>query len=301
MAPSSPLPAPNSIGCGSQRKSRTSPTQRRRSTARFRAYGLDGKLALAAELNGNSELVLPRFRLAAADSTIDGSLRVALDTGLMRGSVTGRSADLAPWSKLAGTPLGGSVEFGVGLDAPGGQLVDISANGTKLAAGTGSSRIAAGRLAVTARFADILRAPSGSARLSLSTASFGASELATATLSLDAPRPGRFVFQGDAKGQPLTVALAGDGALEPGRADLRLNRLAGSLGGERLVARAAAHSVKTWRRSRLFRSRIGLWRGSDHRQRRGAGELGVARLECGQFADRFGRSASPATARSAAR
>ncbi len=201
----------------------------------FRAYGLDGKLAVTAELNGNSELALPLLRLAAADSTIDGSLRVALDTGLMRGSITGRSADLAPWSKLAGTPLGGSVEFGVGLDAPGGQLVDISANGNKLAAGTGSSRLAAGRLAVTARFADILRAPSGSARLSLSTANFGASELATATLSLDAPRPGRFVFQGDAKGQPLTVALAGDGALEPGRADLRLNRLAGSLGGERLV------------------------------------------------------------------
>ncbi len=200
----------------------------------FRAYGLDGKLALAAELKGNSELVLPRFRLAAADSTIDASLRIALDTGLVRGSVTGRSADLAALSKLAGTPLGGSLEFGVGLDAPGGQLVDISANGTKLAAGTGSSRIAAGRLAVTARFADILRAPSGSARLSLSTANFGASELATATLSLDAPRPGRFVFQGDAKGQPLTLALAGDGALEPGRADLRLNRLAGSLGGERL-------------------------------------------------------------------
>jgi translocation and assembly module TamB len=201
----------------------------------FRAYGLDCKVAITAELNGNSELVLPLLRLAAADSTIDGSLRVALDTGLMRGSVAGRSTDLSAWSKLAGTPLGGSVEFGVGLDAPGGQLVDISANGTKLAAGSGSSRIAAGRLAVTARFADILRAPSGSARLSLSSANFGASELTTATLSLDAPRPGRFVFQGDAKGQPLTVALAGDGALEPGRADLRLNRLAGSLGGERLV------------------------------------------------------------------
>jgi translocation and assembly module TamB len=52
---------------------------------------------------------------------------------------------------------------------------------------------------------------------------------------VDAPRPGRFVFQGDAKGQPLTVALAGDGALEAGRADLRINRLAGSLGGERLA------------------------------------------------------------------
>ena len=201
----------------------------------FRAYGLDGTLTLAAEPKGNSELVLPRFRLAAADSTIEASLRIALDTGLMRGSVAGRSADLAAWSKLAGTPLGGSVEFGVGLDAPSGQLVDVSVTGTKLAAGAGSSRIAAGRLTVTARFADILRAPSGNARLSLGAASLGASEIATATLSLDAPRPGRFVFQGDAKGQPLTVALAGDGALEAGRADLRLNRLAGSLGSERLV------------------------------------------------------------------
>src|SRR5271166_2488683 len=201
----------------------------------FHAYGLDGRLALAAELSGNSELVFPHFRLAAADGTVDGSLRIALDTGLMRGSVAGRSADLAPWSKLAGTPLGGSFDFGVGLEARGGQLVDFSVNGTKLAAGNGSSRIAAGRLAVTGRFADILRAPSGSARLSLSSASFGASEFAAATLTLDAPRPGRFVFQGDANGQPLTFTLAGDGAFEPGRADLRLTRLAGSLGGDRLL------------------------------------------------------------------
>jgi translocation and assembly module TamB len=201
----------------------------------FRAYGLDGKLSFAAKREGNSELVLPHFRLAVADSTIDGSLRIALDTGLVRGSVAGRSADLAPLSKVAGTPLGGNVEFGVGLDAPGGQLVDFSVNGTRLTAGAGSSRIAAGRLTVTARFADIFRAPAGSARLLLSGASSGASELATATLSVDAPRPGRFVFQGDAKGQPLTVALAGDGALEAGRADLRLNRLAGSLGAERLA------------------------------------------------------------------
>ncbi len=200
----------------------------------FRAYGLDGKLAVTAELNGNSELVLPLLRLAAADNTIDGSLRIALDTGLMRGSVTGRLADLGALSKLAGTPLGGHLEFGVGLDGRDGQLVDFSADGTKLAAGAGSSRLAADRLAVTGRFANILGAPSGSARLSLSTAKFGASELASATLSLDAPRPGRFVLQADAKGQPLMLALAGDGAFEPGRADLRLNRLAGSLGGDRL-------------------------------------------------------------------
>lgn len=201
----------------------------------FRAYGLDGTLALAAEPQGNSELVVPHFRAAAADSSIAGGLRIALDTGLLRGSVAGRMPDLGRWSKLAGTPLAGSLEFSVGLDAHAGQAIDLSVNGARLAAGAGSSAIAANRLAVTARFSDVLRAPSGSGRVSLTSAAFGAAQFATATLSVDAPRPGRFVFQGDAKGQPLTLALAGDGGLEPGRFDLRLTRLTGSLGGDRIL------------------------------------------------------------------
>jgi len=200
----------------------------------FHAQGVDGKLGLVAQLDENSELVVPSFRLAAADSAIDGSLRVRLDTGLVRGSVAGRAADLAPWSRLAGTPLGGSLDFAAGLDARDGQLVDFSLNGARLAAGRGSSRVAVGRIAATGRFADVLRAPSGSARLSLQAASFGASDLTAANLSVDAPRPGRFAFQGDARGQPLTLALAGDGALEPGRTDIRFTRFTGSLGNDRL-------------------------------------------------------------------
>jgi translocation and assembly module TamB len=199
----------------------------------FRAYGLDGTLALAAEPKG-PELVLPRLRVTAADSAVDGSLRIALDTGLVRGSISGRAPDLARWSKLAGTSLGGSIDFVAGLEARDGQLIDLSFNGTRLAEGAGSSRIGIGRLTLTARFADILRTPSGTGRLSLTSANFGAGEFATATLALDASRPGRFMFQGDAKGQPLTVALAGEGGLEPGRLDLRLTRLNGSLGNDRI-------------------------------------------------------------------
>ncbi len=201
----------------------------------LRAYGLDGTLALLAEPSGSSELVLPRFRLTAADSAVEGSLRIALDTGLIRGSITGRAPDLARWSKLAGTPLGGNLEFGAGLDAHGGQLLDLSLTGTRLAAGTGSSRIAVGRIAVTTRFADILRAPSGTGRLSLASANFGAGELTSATLVLDAPRPGRFTFQGDAKGKPLTMALAGDARLDPGWLELRLTRLTGTLDSDRIL------------------------------------------------------------------
>src|SRR5262249_20883581 len=101
----------------------------------FRTQGLDGRLALAAELNENSDLLVPRFRLAAADSAVEGTFGVRLDTGLIRGSVAGRAGDLAPWSRLAGTPLGGRLDFTIGMDARGGQLVDFSLDGTSLTAG----------------------------------------------------------------------------------------------------------------------------------------------------------------------
>ncbi len=200
----------------------------------YHTYGLDGSLALAAELNGNSELVLPRVRLTAADSVINGSLRVALDTGLIAGSITGRVPDLGRLSGLASTPLGGNLELRAGLDTRGGQRLDLSLSGSRLAAGAGSSRIAIGGLELAARFADIWRVPSGTGRLSLTSASLGTAEFATTTLTLDTPRPGRFAFEGDAKGKPLTLAAAGEAGLEPVGMELRITRLTGSLGSDRI-------------------------------------------------------------------
>jgi len=165
----------------------------------YRAYGFDGTLAVTAQLEKDSALVLPRFRLTAADSAVEGSLRVAVATGLVRGSISGRVPDLGRFSRLAGTPLGGSLAFSAGLDARGGQLLNISVTGTRLTAGA-----------------------------------MGKAELSTANLTLNTPRPGRLAFQADARGQPLTVALAGDGGFEPSRIELRLNRLTGSLGSDRL-------------------------------------------------------------------
>src|SRR5262249_19650255 len=154
-------------------------------------------------------------------------------SGLMQGSINGRAADLGRFSRLAGTPLGGNLVFSAGLDARQGQMVDLSLNGDGLTAGAGPSRLRIGRLSLSARFAAVFRAASGPGRLALTSATLGAAEFATANLALDAPRPGRFTFQGDARGQPLTAALAGDGAMEPGRIELRLTRLSGSLGGDR--------------------------------------------------------------------
>jgi translocation and assembly module TamB len=201
----------------------------------YRASGIDGTLAGVAELKDNSEVVLPRFRLTAADGVIEGSLRVALDTGLIGGSISGRVPDLARWSRFVGTSLGGSFGFTAGLATRNGQALDLSLAGARLTAGGGSSRIGIDRVELTARFADILRAPSGNGRLALTTVSLGQAEFTTASLTVNAPRPGRFAFQGDAKGKPLTIALAGEGALEPNSVELRLTRLAGSLASDRIL------------------------------------------------------------------
>ena len=197
----------------------------------FRGLGLDGSLALAAELSGNSELAVPRLRVQAADSTVEGNLRVMLATGMVQGALTARLADLSRWSRLAGTPLGGSLDLSARLAAAGGgQGLDLTATGTRLAAGANRARIEIGNLALTARLADIWRTPSGSGRLSLNAARFGAGDFTTAAASFTSPRPGRFAFQGNADGHPLTMTFAGEGGLVPGGAELRLSRLAGSLG-----------------------------------------------------------------------
>ncbi len=202
----------------------------------FRASGLDGQVALAAELNGNSELVVPRLRLTAADTAIDGDLRVDFTTGLVQGSLTGRIPDLGRWSAVAGTPLGGSLDLTARLGAVGGgQGLDLSATGQGLAAGANRSHIEIGRLGLTARLADLWRMPAGTGHLSLRAVRLGAADFATAVASFSSPRPGRVAFDGTADGHPLSLTLAGDGGVVPGGAELRLTRLTGSLGGARFL------------------------------------------------------------------
>ncbi|MGH7031535.1 MAG: translocation/assembly module TamB domain-containing protein, partial [Stellaceae bacterium] len=202
----------------------------------FRASGVDGKIAVTAALNAGSELVVPSLRLTAAGAAIDGNLRIALASRLVEGSLTGRFPDLGRWSRLAGTPLGGSLDLTAKLAAAGGgQGLDLSATGTGLAAGASGSRAEIGRLTVTARLADLWRRPAGTGRLSLRAARIGAADFAAATAIFSSPRPGRLVFEGAADGRPLSLTLAGEGGVAPGGAELRLTRLTGALGNDRFV------------------------------------------------------------------
>ena len=86
----------------------------------------------------------------------------------------------------------------------------------------------------------------------------------------------------------MTVALAGDGALEPGRADLRLTRLAGSLGSDRLLLEQPLTLSKHG--ADLAFSGLALDFGAGRITGSGGvrGEFAVARAECRQFSDRIG-------------
>ncbi len=199
----------------------------------FSAGRLDGRLALAAAPIANAGLAVSNLRLTAADSTIAGDLRIAFATGLVQGSLTGRFGDLSRWSALAGKPLGGSLDLTAGLvAAAGGQGLDFTVNGSRLAVGAGASRSAIDHLAATARLSGLRRAPTGSGRLSLSGVRAGPFDFTSAVAAFDSHGSGRFAFQANAAGHPLSIAAAGEGALATGGADLQLTRLMGSVDNE---------------------------------------------------------------------
>ena len=202
--------------------------------ARFRSAGVAGVLTFAGEVQGGSELVVPRLRLAAADGSVDGALRVALVTGLVSGELKGRVPNLTPWSRLLGVPFGGSAEFAARFEARGGQAADLTLNGSELAFGAGASRVAVGHVDLAARLADLRRAPTGNGRLALTQIRSAKLALAAANLAFDTPRPGRFAFQGDAKAERLALAFAGEAGREPAGLGLGLSRLAGTIGGQPL-------------------------------------------------------------------
>ncbi|MGC2524853.1 MAG: translocation/assembly module TamB domain-containing protein [Stellaceae bacterium] len=202
-------------------------------TGNFRAGSLDGNLALNAAPIGKTGIALSGLRLTAAAATIAGDLRIAFAGGLAEGALRGHVPDLSRWSRLAGRPLRGSLDIAAGLaQRGGGQGLDLTLDGTRLAVGAPASRTEIGRLAITARLADLWRLPSGTGRLALNGANVAAFDFTNATATFASARPGRFAFQGNADGRPLRVAFAGDVGFSAGGAAFRLARLTGSLGDE---------------------------------------------------------------------
>jgi len=206
-------------------------------TGEFRGGGLDGTLTLDADLDNRAELAIRHLQVKAADGVADGDLRIDLARLLAGGTLRAKVPDLSRWSRLAGMPLAGSFDIKAGLDTERGQSLDLTLNGDRLAAGSGGSRVVIGHVAASARLGDLLGAPTGKAQASLTNATSSSGSLATARVTLDGVRPGRFAFTADARGKAidsLSLALGGDIELAPQGAgiDIRVARLTGSLGAE---------------------------------------------------------------------
>jgi translocation and assembly module TamB len=205
----------------------------------FRAGTLEGTLgADIARRQDGAELDIAKLRLATAGSTLEGSLRIALDSFRATGAITGRVVDLAPWSQLAGMKLAGRADLKATMGGKSGQSVELTLSGSGLKATQQSgSTIGTTRVAIAARLDNLLTTPSGHASIDLAGGEMGTVKLAAVSAKLDSAKPGRFAFAGEAHGsarEKFNLATGGEADIANGGVTLRLARLTGDVAGETL-------------------------------------------------------------------
>ncbi|HTZ78946.1 MAG TPA: translocation/assembly module TamB domain-containing protein [Stellaceae bacterium] len=207
----------------------------------------------AAELRGRVEarfsrpspdrLSLSRLVATAAGARLDGRIDYSRASGLASGRLTGKVADLQPWSRLAGTPLAGRADLALTLGAGGGQTAELTLNGDDLAAGAGAQAIRVARLAIAGKGTSLESGhPRGSATVDAT--GLGAGTLALASVHVEAASGAgdTIGFQGDARGDirppgvaadrrglPASLSLAGDWTRSRTGEQIVLTRLAGKL------------------------------------------------------------------------
>lgn len=195
---------------------------------RFRRGALQGTVSADTGLSRNT-LRFDRIRLAAAGTTLGGALALQLSTGTLDGTLDGNVPTLAPWSALAGMPLGGNATLKARLAGGKGQSLALTLDGKTLAIAGAH----VGTLHATAQLADLLTKPTGQAELVLEQASYDKATAARLTLAGKSDRPGRFALSLGAEGragEAYTLSAAAEAGFNRGAVELRLTRLAGKLG-----------------------------------------------------------------------
>lgn len=203
-------------------------------TATFATGTLNGKAAMQFTRTAPDMLAIPKLSLSAAGTSVDGQLRLALDTLLVSGTITGKAADLAPWSALAGVPLAGSADARITLTAKGGQNADIDLTATGLAM-RGETDAGIGRVRVNARLTDLLGRPGGRANLEATAVHVPNLRIERAQMTARAARPGTFTIAANLNGaispdiEPKAFRLdaAADVSLAGTARQVRLTRLVG--------------------------------------------------------------------------
>ncbi|HLN22484.1 MAG TPA: translocation/assembly module TamB domain-containing protein [Patescibacteria group bacterium] len=185
---------------------------------------LNGRAALGTD--GNT-LDLTSFHMAASGTTLDAALRMALDTGLTSGRVTARSADLSPWSSLAGAPLSGRFDLDARLAARRGQDVTASLSASQLALASTTAQ----RVTANGTVSDLWGAAAGRGDLSVLGVKLGGVSFAQIRASVRSRHPRQFAVTANLRGQykgPLTLVAAGDASITGSVVSGRLVTLQGS-------------------------------------------------------------------------
>lgn len=192
---------------------------------------LDGAYALQ-----DRTLRLSELGIATGGNRIGGEARVALDTLLATGRLTGTLPNLKGLSALAGMPLDGGAEFALTLDGKGGkQGAALTASASNLRVeGEGGPLLAARRLSATAEVADALGTASGKAGIEVNDGKAAGNDLLRLTAGVEGAL-NRATFQATATGagsDPIGLDLGGSLAREGAATRIRLERLQGRYAGE---------------------------------------------------------------------
>ncbi|NDY57908.1 hypothetical protein G3N56_14325, partial [Desulfovibrio sulfodismutans] len=211
-----------------------------RLTASDLAGQLRGRVAATAAVGGErlgleAEVAMPPGRVEVSGLTLSGpgakmtgQARLALDSGLLSGNLSGSSADLGRLGAMLGSSLSGSFALDARFAAQGGgQGVTASLTGKGL--GLPGATVAA--VSLSAELSDVLRSPRGKLSLTAS----GAKAPGATVSSLEVTASGRdgkgldFSIQSaaalDAVG-PIRCDMAGRAAPGPDGLGLELTRLA---------------------------------------------------------------------------
>jgi translocation and assembly module TamB len=207
--------------------------------AKFTVAHLDGTAAVEGTLSPGDALRLSKIRLDAAGTKLEGALTYRLADGTIDGTLSGTAPDLKPWSALSGTPVAGSATLKATLGGGKRQTANVALDGKDLAWGATPATVE--RLRVTARLSDLLGKPQGRAELQLDNAKSGSAAITQLKLTGRSERPGRFALDsslcGTAAGAPLNLAASGSASFDGDKAALRLTKLAGNFGDQRLLLR----------------------------------------------------------------
>lgn len=182
---------------------------------------LRGRVAATAVAGGErlgleAEVAMPPGRVEVGGLTLSGpgmnvtgQARLALDSGLYSGNLSGASADLARLGDMLGLSLSGSLALEARFAAQGGgQGVTASLTGK----GLGLPGTSVTSLSLSAELADVLRSPRGK----LSLAASGITAPGAAVSSLDVTASGR-----DGKGMDFSIkSKASLDAVGPVRCDV---------------------------------------------------------------------------------